>query len=164
MTRKAKVAQFLMNHDGMKISFDEWLDFQKVVPEIRLKKTSQGQILINLSGQEGFVDHKTWLANYRAGQMERVKIAIEDALQTLLPEDVNEVLVNAGLDEIIMKDSVELLRAKKVLKDAQKAFHSDPETNHLGYYLGLARAAKIIIDGKTPTCDMVRAVLEDGLD
>lgn len=91
MTRKQKVSKFIQEHP--KASFDEWVAFQKTVPEIRLKKGGKGVVLINLEGKAGFSDPKSWLANHQAGCVQRLERAVMDCDGILTRDDVERVLM-----------------------------------------------------------------------
>lgn len=91
MTRKQKIAKFIEEHP--KASFDEWASFQRTVPEIRLKKGGKGVVLINLEGKSGFSDPKSWLANHRAGCVQRLERAVMDCNGILTRDDIESVLM-----------------------------------------------------------------------
>jgi hypothetical protein len=91
LTRKQKIAKFIEEHP--KASFDEWAAFQRTVPEIRLKKGGKGVVLINLEGKSGFSDPKSWLANHRAGCVQRLERAVMDCDGILTRDDIESVLM-----------------------------------------------------------------------
>lgn len=91
LTRKQKIAKFIQDHP--KASFDDWVSFQLTVPEIRLKKCGKGVVLINLEGKSGFSDPKSWLANHRAGCVQRLERAVMDCDGILTRKDVERVLM-----------------------------------------------------------------------
>lgn len=118
MTRKQKVAKFIEEHPSAK--FEDWVLFQKTVPEVRLKKSGKSAVLINLEGRSGFSDPKSWLANHRAGCMQRLERAVEDCNGVLTKDEVTEILsaLKASESGKDLEEKASLMEQIKALRES----------------------------------------------
>jgi hypothetical protein len=111
MTLKARVAKFIQSEP--KARYQKWVEFQKKVPEIRLKKGARNQVLINLSAKDGWSDPETWLNNYVASQKVNTTRAISQLFDVITAKELVQMLREVGLPIPEEVDKEQLIREAK---------------------------------------------------
>lgn len=98
---KRLVSQFIRENPNA--SYDKWVEFQKEVPEVRIRRATDSITQINLEGNKSFIDPSSWLNNYIAGQKIKLSESIESSCKVLSPEEISDVLWDLD-DSVLTKE------------------------------------------------------------
>jgi hypothetical protein len=111
---KRRVAKFIRNNP--EASYDQWVSFQREVPEIRIRQVTDSITQINLEGNTSFIDPSSWLNNYIAGQKIKLRESLSTSCKVLTQEEIIEVIMDLEDSDFIKELLMDAYRWDAVYK------------------------------------------------